>query len=175
MNDFFKFDDKRIIFSLFLIIDIILLSLTIYCISCEEFKILIVLIIILTLLIFFTIFIYNEGIHFDYEKEKIILVNNLMIKSIDMKNVKYFNLECKTTKKGKLIHRVFDTYDQVNFSTDHVYNNGQVYNFVFYLKDQTTITIYYGWLYRTRSIERIEKQLHNYKLIRERFMKYKNY
>ena len=131
MNDFFKFDDKRIIFSLFLIIDIILFLLSIFCVISKEFKILLVMIIVLILLIFFTIFIYNEGIHFNYKKEKMIIVNNLMIKSIDMKNVKYFNLECKTTKKGKLIHRVFDTYDQVNFSTDHVYNNGQVYNFVF--------------------------------------------
>lgn len=175
MNDFFKFDDKRIIFSLFLIIDIILFLLSIFCVISKEFKILLVMIIVLILLIFFTIFIYNEGIHFNYKKEKIIIVNNLMIKSINMKDVKYFNLEYKTTKNGKFIHRVFDTYDHVNYPTVHTYNNGQDYNFVFYLKDQTTITVYYGWLYRARSVKRIKKQLYNYKSIRDKFMKYKNY
>jgi hypothetical protein len=83
-----------------------------------------------------------------------------MIKSINMKDVKYFSLEeINKTKKGNLTQIFVDTYDQVNIPSKYVYNNGKVFNIVFYMKNIGNIKVYYGWLYRTRSIERINNQI----------------
>ncbi len=98
-----------------------------------------------------------------------------MIKSINMKDVKYFSLEeIKKAKKGNLTQKLVDTYDQVNIPSKYVYNNGKVFNIVFYMKNIGNIKVYYGWLYRTRSIERINNQIEEFKKIKENFMKYKN-
>ena len=99
----------------------------------------------------------------------------MMIKSINMEDVKYFSLEeISKTKKGNLTQKFTDTYDQVNIPSKYVYNNGKVFNIVFYMKNIGNIKVYYGWLYRTRSIERINNQIEKFNKIKENFMKYKN-
>lgn len=173
MKDFFKFDDKRIVSIMFLFLNIFLLFLSIYAI--EVFEVLFVLIISLIGTIICMLFTFYEGIHFNYKKEKIIIVKGMMIKSINMKDVKYFSLEeIKKAKKGNLTQKLVDTYDQVNIPSKYVYNNGKVFNIVFYMKNIGNIKVYYGWLYRTRSIERINNQIEEFKKIKENFMKYKN-
>ena len=62
---------------------------------------------------------------------------NYFPKEIDdnMKDVKYFSLEeINKTKKGNLTQKFVDTYDQVNMPSKYVYNNGKVFNIVFYMK-----------------------------------------
>ena len=173
MKDFFKFDDKRIVSIMFLFLNIFLLFLSIYAI--EVFEVFFVLIISLVGTIICMLFTFNEGIHFNYKKEKIIIVKGMMIKFINMKDVKYFSLEeINKTKKGNLTQKFVDTYDQVNIPSKYVYNNGKVFNIVFYMKNIGNIKVYYGWLYKTRSIERINSQLEKFKDIKEKFMKYKN-
>lgn len=50
---------------------------------------------ILTLFITIIAFLFslNEGIHFNYKKEKITIVQGSMIKVINMRNVKYFEIK----------------------------------------------------------------------------------
>lgn len=173
MKDFFKFDDKRIVSIIFLFLNIFLLFLSIYAI--ETFEVFFVLIISLVGTITCMLFTFNEGIHFNYKKEKIIIVKGMMIKSINMNDVKYFNIEeIRKTKKGNITQKFVDTYDQVDIPSKYVYNNGKVFNIVFYMKKVGDIKVYYGWLYKTRSIDRINNQLEKFKKIKENFMKYKN-
>lgn len=173
MKDFFKFDDKRIVSIMFLFLNIFLLFLSIYAI--EVFEVFFALIISLVGTTICMLFTFNEGIHLNYKKQKIIIVKGVMIKSINMKDVKYFSLEeISKTKKGNFTQKFVDTYDQVNIPSKYVYNNGKVFNIVFYMKNIGNIKVYYGWLYRTRSIERINNQIEKFKKIKENFMKYKN-
>ena len=174
MKDFFKFDDKRIVSILWLFISLCILILSICAIKVIEVFVATLFVLFITVLA--TIFTFNEGIHFNFKKEKIIIIQGMMIKSINMKDVKYFSLEeIKKTKKGILSQKLVDTYDKVNIPSKYVYNNGKVFNIVFYMKNIGNIKIYYGWLYKTNSAERINNQLDDFKKIKERFMKYKNY
>ena len=167
MKDFFKFDDKRIVSILWLFISLCILILSICVIKVIEVFVATLFVLFITVLA--TIFTFN------LEKEKIIIIKGMMIKSINMKDVKYFSLEeINKTKKGNLIQRFVDTYDQVNMPSKYVYNNGKVFNIVFYMKNIGNIKVYYGWLYKTRSIERINSQLEKFKEIKKNFMKYKN-
>ena len=173
MKDFFKFDDKRIVSILWLFISLCILILSICAIKVIEVFVATLFVLFITVLA--TIFTFNEGIHFNFKKEKIIIIKGMMIKSINMKDVKYFSLEeINKTKKGNLTQKFVDTYDQVNMPSKYVYNNGKVFNIVFYMKNIGNIKVYYGWLYRTRSIERINNQIEKFKKIKENFMKYKN-
>ena len=172
MKDFFKFDDKRTVSILWLFISLCILILSICAINVIEVFVATLFELFITVLA--TIFTFNEGIHFNYKKEKIIIVKGLMIKSINMKDVKYFSLEeISKKKKGNLTQKFVDTYDQVNMPSKYVYNDGKVFNIVFYMKNIGDIKVYYGWLYRTKSIERINSQIEEFKRIKENFMKYK--
>lgn len=173
MKDFFKFDDKRIVSILWLFISFCTLILSILAIKVIEVFFATLLVLVITILA--TIFTFNEGIHFNYKKEKIIIVKGMIIKSINMKDVKYFSLEeISKVKKRNLTQKFVDTYDQVNICSEYVYNSGKVFNIVFYMKNFENIKVYYGWLYRTRSIERINNQIEKFKMIKDNFMKYKN-
>lgn len=176
MKDFFKFDDLRINFILFIIIDIMISLLSIYCILQKEYKILLIIGLILMLLIVITVLIYNEGIHFNYKKEKIVIIQGPSVTTIDMNDVKYFTLEeIKKSRKNILLHPIYDTYDQSNIPSKYVYKNGKVFNIIFYTKKMGIIKIYYGRLYKAKSIVRVNNQIKCFNVIKERFMKYKNY
>lgn len=173
MKDFFKFDDKRIVSLLWLFISLCILILSICAITVIEVFVVTLFALFITVLA--TIFAFNEGVHFNYKKEKIIIVKGIMIKSINMRDIKYFSLEeINKTKKGNFIQKFVDTYDQVNIASKYVYNNGKVFNIVFYMKNIGNIKVYYGWLYRTKSIERINSQIEKFNKIKDNFMNYKN-
>ena len=173
MKDFFKFDDKRIVSILWLFISFGIFILSILTIKVIEVFVATLFCLFITILA--AIFTFNEGIHFNYKKGKITIVQGMMIKSINMEDVRYFSLEeIKKPKKGNLIQIFVDTFDRVDLPSKYVYNNGRVFNIVFYMKNIGNIKVYYGWLYRTRSIERINSQLEKFKEIKEKFMKYKN-
>ncbi len=173
MNDFFKFDDKRIVSILWLFISLSVMVILIFTIGIIE--LFIVTLIVLIICIVAMIFAFNEGIHFNYKKGKITIIKGMMIKNISMKDIKYFNLEeISKVKKGNIMQKFVDTFDQVNLPSEYVYNNGRVFNIVFYMKKEGNIKIYYGWLYKTSSIERINSQLEKFKIMKEKFMKYKN-
>ena len=174
MNDFFKFDDKRIVSMVWIVISIFMLILSMLAIEVIEVFIATIFVLIITLIA--AIFTLNEGVHFNYKKEKIVIVKGMMIQTINMKDVKYFTLEeIPKTKKGNITQKFVDTFEQVNTPSKYVYNNGKVFNIVFHMKKIANIKIYYGWLYKTSSIKRINSQLENFNKIEEKFMKYKNY
>ena len=113
MKDFFKFDDKRIVSILWLFISLCILILSICAI--KVIGVFVATLFVLFITVLATIFTFNEGIHFNFKKEKIIIIKGMMIKSINMKDVKYFSLEeINKTKKGNLTQKFVDTYDQVN-------------------------------------------------------------
>ena len=68
MKDFFKFDDKRIVSILWLFISLCILILSICVIKVIEVFVATLFVLFITVLA--TIFTFNEGIHFNFKKEK---------------------------------------------------------------------------------------------------------
>lgn len=174
MKDFFKFDDKRIVSTLLFSISGILFILSI--LTLEVIEVFIVIVETFMITVIGGVFTLNEGIHFNYKKEKIIIVKGMTIQTIHMKDVKYISIEeISKNKKGNIIQKFVDPINQIHLPSKYVYNNGKVFDIVFYMKKIGNIKIYYGWLYRTTSIKRINRQLENFKKIKDNFLKYKNY
>ena len=174
MKDFFKFDDKRTFSLIWFFLSLFLIWLLIR--LKDVIVVLVPGIVTLIISVLAMLFTYNEGIHFNYKKEKIVIVQGLMINKINMKDVKYFTInEISKPKKGNITQLFVDPVKNINSPSKYIYNNGKVFNIVFYMKRNKTVEVYYGWLYKTTSAERINNQLDDFKKIKERFMKYKNY
>ncbi len=45
------------------------------------------------------------------------------------------------------------------YNSDYVYNNGRVFKIIFYLKDNSVRESYFGWMYKEKSIEKVNKVL----------------
>ena len=43
------------------------------------------------------------------------------------------------------------------YNSDYVYNNGRVFKIIFYLGDNSTRESYFGWMYKEKSITRVNK------------------
>jgi hypothetical protein len=43
------------------------------------------------------------------------------------------------------------------YNSDYVYNNGRVFKIIFYLEDNSTRESYFGWMYKERSITKVNK------------------
>lgn len=174
MKDFFKFDDRRTFSLIWFFLSLFLIWLLIR--LKDVIVVLVPGIVTLIISVLAMLFTYNEGIHFNYKKEKIVIVQGLMINKINMKDVKYFTInEILKPKKGNITQLFVDPVKNINSPSKYIYNNGKVFNIVFYMKRNKTVEVYYGWLYKTNSAERINNQLDDFKKIKERFMKYKNY
>ena len=172
MNDFFKFDDRRIVSSILLTISVFLLILSVLSIKVTEvfWGVVITLIILVTA----SIFTFNEGLHFCYKDEKIVIVQGMKIKILSMNDVINISIkEIPKTRKSILTQKLVDTVDRINTPSKYVYNKGKVFDITIYLKNKETVKVYYGWLYRTNSMERIDKQIENFNIIKDRFVKYK--
>jgi len=171
MKSFFKFDDNRVIFITMLLLTLIISIFTIVSILTES-AIFTGLLLITILFIILTVFSYNEGIHFNYKKEKIVIVDGFIIKILNMNDVKYFAIEEVSKKKKKnIVSKFSDSYKQIG-QPSYVYNNGKVFKIIFHLKKGNLIISYHR-LYKTSSIERISKQLSKFQEMKESFMKYK--
>ena len=43
------------------------------------------------------------------------------------------------------------------YDSNYVYNNGRVFKIIFYLEDNSTRESYFGWMYKERSITKVNK------------------
>lgn len=170
MKDFFKFDDKRKLFIIHFILGIFMLIASIFVI---DYVIIFVLFLFVGLFyIICSIFILNTGIHFNYKKKKIIIIDFIFIKIINMKDVKYISIEeIHRKRKNVGVPKFADSIDKAIYYSKYVYRNGKVFNIIFHLQNQD-ILVYYGWLYKAKSIKRVEKQLEMLQKMKNKFMKY---
>lgn len=174
MNDFFKFDDKRIVSIILMIINCFLIVLSVLAVEVISLFLFLIGALIVHTVAF--IFVFNEGIHFCYRKERIVIVQGIMIKIIPMANVVSFSVEeIPKEKRGIITQKITDTVDRVNTPSKYIYRNGKTFNIIFYLPDGEKIKVYYGWLYKSRSIGRINKQLGKIYEFRDRFIEYKKH
>jgi hypothetical protein len=104
------------------------------------------------------ILIYNQGI--TVGKKKILIVDYFWFTKINLSNLKRVELkEIKKDKKSNWYGFWNEFYHPYTYmcKSDYVYNNGRVFKIIFYLKDNSTRESYFGWMYKERSIAKVNK------------------
>jgi hypothetical protein len=121
-----------------------------------------------------TVINFLADIHFNFIKEKIIVVDGFDIFSIKVDDLQYISIEELSKKKRNVFLSIFfDPINTMHLPSKYVYRNGKTFNIVFHMKKQGDIVLYYGWLYKTKSGERIQKQLQKFMLIKDEFFKHR--
>ena len=98
--------------------------------------------------------IAKQGICIDYEKQQILIIDNLLYRKLNVKNISYVTFyEISKPKKNNFFGFLVDFFHPSTYMSgcDYVYNNGKVYNIVFHHYDGTITETYFGWLYREKN------------------------
>lgn len=113
-----------------------------------------------TIAILFTTFvlIFNQGIIVG--KKNILIIDYFWFTKInlaDLKRVEF--IEIKKEKKSNWYGLFNEFYHPSTYmyNSDYVYNNGRVFEIIFYLGDNSTRKSYFGWMYKEKSITRVNK------------------
>lgn len=175
MKCFFRYDDTNIW-------TILMTGITIL-FSCLAFVfrnyhiLLILAIIAVSIGVLGTIMFATAGIHFNFKKGRITIVDGLDITRINMQYVHYITVEKIPAQKGNWINRLLDSPFKsltVNPITTYVYHNGQTFYITFHRKNTGNLKIQYSVLYATRSVDRLKKQLEQLEKITQQFKQYRD-
>ena len=104
------------------------------------------------------VLIYNQGI--TVLKKSILIIDYFWFTKINLADLK--RVELKEIKKGKKSnwYGLFNEFYHPStymYNSDYVYNNGRVFKIIFYLGDNSTRESYFGWMYKEKSITRVNK------------------
>lgn len=112
------------------------------------------------------VFINNQGIRI--ERGTIKIVDYFWFTKIKLNDLKFVEIrELKKEKKSNkygLLHEFYHPSTYM-YKCDYVYNDGKVFKIIFHLKDGTTKESYFGWMYKERSLKKVnkvEKKLENF-------------
>lgn len=154
MNYIFKYDYNNKLFLINLLLSICFLIISIF--SYKETIAFVILLIMAVLLLFNSFVIRKQGIIINHKNKKIVIVDQLLVRKLSIKDIRYVSLKqlVKKTKNkfyGFFIEFLFPhTYIS---HCDYVYNQGKVYNICFHMIDGTIIKSYFGWLYREKELK----------------------
>lgn len=155
MNYIFKYDYNNKLFLINLLLSICFLIISVF--SYKETIVFVILLIMAVLLLFNSfVVIRKQGIIIDHKNKKIVIVDELLVRKLSIKDIRYVSLKqlVKKTKNkfyGFFIEFLFPhTYIS---HCDYVYNQGKVYNICFHMIDGTIIKSYFGWLYREKELK----------------------
>ena len=98
--------------------------------------------------------IAKQGVCINYDKQQVIIVDNLLRRKIDLRKISYVTFrEIPKQKKNNVFGFLVDFFHSSTYMSgcDYVYNNGKVYNIVFHHYDGTITETYFGWLYREKN------------------------
>lgn len=172
MDYIFKFDDNNRITLGNIICLLIDVFLCIFFYYVELMAIMIIMLILSLIGIYFMIRIYLSGIYFNFNKKIVIIRTLFSTKKINMKDIIYISMD-EIEKQNKTYNFLECFYFSNYFhETDYVYNNGKVFNFNFHIQGNK-ISVYYGYLFKSNSIERIENQVNLFDKINKEFKKFK--
>ena len=104
------------------------------------------------------VMIFNQGI--TVGKKNILIIDYFWFTKINLADLK--RVELKEIKKGKKSnwYGLFNEFYHPStymYNSDYVYNNGRVFKIIFYLGDNSTRESYFGWMYKEKSITRVNK------------------
>ena len=104
------------------------------------------------------VMIFNQGI--TVGKKNILIIDYFWFTKINIKNLKWAEIkEIKKEKKGNLYGFIHEFYHPTTYMLKcyYVYNNGRVFKIIFHLKDGSIRETYFGWMYKEKSITRVNK------------------
>ncbi len=113
-----------------------------------------------TIALLFTTFvlIFNQGI--TVGKKNILIIDYFWFTKINLADLKRVELkEIKKDKKSNWYGFFNEFYHPSTYmyKSDYVYNNGRVFKIIFYLGHNNTKESYFGWMYKEKSIARVNK------------------
>lgn len=170
----FKYDDNHKYFVISIVVSLVFLYVAFY--LQDIFVAYIIGIIISTIGFVGALIIYITGIQINYKKNKITIIDSLWIRFISIDKVKYISIEevIKTRKARRGILSPDSPYGAFwTFSSKYVYRNGKTYKIIFHMKNDSIIESYYGWLFNSKTKERVVKQENKFNQIIKEFMEYK--
>jgi hypothetical protein len=104
------------------------------------------------------VLILNQGI--TVGKKSVLIIDYFWFTRIDLVDLKRVELkEIKKDKKSNWYGLLNEFYHPSTYmyNSDYVYNNGRVFKIIFYLGDNSTRESYFGWMYKEKSITRVNK------------------
>ncbi len=154
MNRFIKFDYN----SFYTILTITLSGLfsLLFFLKTDIYLIYFIIGIIVLISIISSIYFYFfAGLHFNYQKEIILIHDGFFSQKIKMREIKYVEFfEIKKKKKRRLFTTIAE-YGRTRFSLNeeptYIYNNGKVFKIVFNLQDGRSIDFTYSVLFNERN------------------------
>lgn len=105
-----------------------------------------------------TFLIYNQGIR--VVKKNIVIIDYFGITNIKLTDLNRVELiEIQKEKQSNLYGLIneFHHYSTYMYKSDYVYNNGRIFKIKFYLKNNVIIESYFGWMYKEKSIIKVNK------------------
>ena len=154
----YDYNCKMLIINIFISLLFLVVAVISYCKSLIAFCFFGILFLICLLNTF--VLIYNQGIIVD--KKKILIVDYFYFTKLNLSDLKRVELkEIKKEKKSNWYGLLNEFYHSSTYmyNSDYVYNNGRVFKIIFYLKDNSVRESYFGWMYKEKSIEKVNKVL----------------
>jgi hypothetical protein len=173
-NRTFRYDDSHKYFMILLVISVTFIVLSIY--LNEDVMIFSIFLILSFVGIIGALLIFITGIHFNYNKQKIVIIDTFFVRKIYIKDVQYITIDEIKKPRKKRKWPFFDGASYRAFwtvSSKYVYRNGKTFNIIFHMKNKTSVKSYYGWLYKTKSKNRVEKQQLLFNQFIQEFKEYK--
>ena len=161
MKNIFRYDYNNKLFFINLLLSTIFFSLSIVF---YKTTLAFILTLIMSILAFFnSFFIRLHGINLN-NKNEIIIIDELLVRKLAIKDIKYVALKQVSKKTKNNIYGFFHEFFYPHTYMSHcnyVYNQGKVYNICFYMNDGTIIESYFGWLYREKEakVKKVEAKL----------------
>lgn len=163
MNYKFKYDYNNKLFLINLLLSICFLIISIF--SYKETIAFVILLIMAVLLLFNSfVVIRKQGIIIDHKNKRIVIVDQLLVRKLLIKDIRYASLKQLPKRTKNKIYGFFIEYLFPHTYMSHcnyVYNQGKVYNVCFHMKDGTIVESYFGWLYHEKEakVKKVETKL----------------
>lgn len=163
MKTVFKYDYNNKIFIITLIVSLIFLFFTTILI---RHLIPFVIFLVLTSISFFNSFfvIKKQGITIDKKNNKIIIVDQMFYRKLNIDEIKFVTIEeIKKEKKGNLYGFFCEFFYPSTYIShcNFVYNQGKVFYICFHMSNGHIEKSYFGWLYKEKGslVKKIETNL----------------
>ena len=104
------------------------------------------------------VLINNQGII--VREKNIFIIDYFWFTKINLADLNRVELkEIKKDKNNNLYGLLNEFYHPSTYmyNSDYVYNNGRVFKIIFHLRNNTTKESYFGWMYKEKSIMKVNK------------------
>lgn len=158
MKTKFKYDYNWKMFILCFLYSLLFLSIFIWSINKNIVGCIVVGFCTIALLFTTFVLIFNQGI--TVGKKNILIIDYFWFTKIDLADLKRVEfIEIKKEKKSNWYGLFNEFYHPSTYmyNSDYVYNNGRVFKIIFYLGDNSTRESYFGWMYKEKSIAKVNK------------------